>query len=97
MTVPAAADGQAPASRVVRVPVTAELLLTHLLRLDGELADVAIEHRGGTKVLVLYVDYPGAPEDAAELLPVYTQTACQGQANCPGQVSLTGLEWKPSA
>lgn len=84
----------APESRPVIVPVSADLLLRHLLCLDGELTGASVDLSSGEPVLVLHVNYPGAPEQADELLPVYSRHACKGQANCPGQVSLSGLQWR---
>jgi hypothetical protein len=84
----------APESRPVIVPVSGELLLRHLLCLDGELTGATVDRSRGEPVLVLHVNYPGAPENADELLPVYSRCACKGQANCPGQVSLTELQWR---
>lgn len=90
---PSAGQEQAR-ERTIRVALSAEVLLGHLLHLDGALMGAEVERHGDAAMLVLHVDYPGAPEAADTLQPDYTRIACQGQAACPGQVSLTGLQWR---
>jgi hypothetical protein len=90
-----AAPPAPPAGRVVRVAVTAELLLGMLCIDDGELIGAAVENAiSDQAMLVLYVDHPHALARADELEPVYERIACPGDGSCPGRVTLTGLTWK---
>lgn len=92
MTVPATAEPKAP-PRTVRVPITETVILGHMLQLDGSLAGAQVEWNGGAATLVLYVDYPGAPENEHVLTPEYARHVCRGQAACPGQYELDSLHW----
>ena len=92
MTVPATAEPQAP-PRTVRVPITEPVILGHMLQLDGHLAGAQVEWGTGGATLVLYVDYPGAPEGEHVLTPEYARHVCRGQASCPGQYELDSLNW----
>lgn len=79
----------------VKVPLNSDMLLKHLLMLDGHLVGAEVHHHGtGGGTVVFHVDYPDAPAGADGLEPAYTRSPCQGQANCPGRVTLTGLRWQ---
>jgi hypothetical protein len=82
---------EVPPPPVVRLAITGGLMLQHLLRLpDGaELLHAAVETSCGAPVLVLHVEYPGAPAGADEVEPVYERDTI-----LPDPVRLTGLQWR---
>lgn len=71
----------------VKVPVSADLLVRHLLRLGEDARLVGAHVRGNT--LVLSIDFPHAPDDADEAEPIYVRAT-----EDPDPVQVLGIQWK---
>lgn len=79
--------GTASPGPVVRLRLSEETIVRGLLQLpDGvRLAGASIDGYAGPPALTLYLEYPGAPGDADEVIPVYTQRYCPGHAERTGE------------